>query len=181
MRLFAGIPVPEPALGELRQIMGMLRGMDWPVRWARDEGLHLTLKFFGSVADDSVPGITRALEGAARGSGPIPMTCGGMGYFPTGRHVQIIWAGLDAPGSLELLQDRVERASEALGFPLEGRPFRPHITLGRVKTGANLAANELEQLPTFDEIPFLADRLVLFESKPGAGGSVYTARTVVEL
>lgn len=181
MRLFAGIPVPEPALGELRKIMAKLRDLPWPVRWARDEGLHLTLKFFGSVPDERLPAIRQALEEAARGIGSIPLACTEVGHFPPGRGVQIIWVGLEAPGSLELLQDRVERAAESLGFPLEGRPFRPHITLGRVKTGARLPSSELQRVPGFGEIPFLADQLVLFESRPGPGGSVYTPRATMEL
>jgi 2'-5' RNA ligase len=181
MRLFAGIPVPEPALGELRKVVAGLRERDWPVRWARDEGLHLTLKFYGQVPEERSEGIVAALREAAKDCGPIPMTCAGVGHFPPGRKVQIVWAGIDAPGSLELLQDRVERGSEALGFPLEGRPFRPHITLGRVRQGERLSARALAEAPVFDEIPFLADRVVLFESRPGAGGSVYTPRANLEL
>ena len=181
MRLFAGIPVPEPALGEFRGIMTRLRALEWPVRWAGNEGLHLTLKFYGSVPDEQLPVISRTLVGSAGDFGPIPLTCTGMGHFPPGTMVQIIWAGVDAPGALELLQDRIERASEALGFPLEGRPFRPHITLGRVKTGKKLSATDLEKFPAFEEIPFLVDRLVLFESRPGSGGSVYTPRATMEL
>ena len=181
MRLFAGIPVPEPALGELKRIMAKLRVQNWPVRWARDEGLHLTLKFFGSVPEEQASEIAEAVNAAARGSGPIALSCVSIGHFPPGRKVNIIWMGVDAPGSLELLQDRVERAAESVGFPLEGRPFRPHITVGRVKNGGRLPASELERFPPFDEIPFLADRVVLFETRPGAGGSVYTARAITEL
>jgi len=181
MRLFAGIPVPEPALGELRVIMASLREQEWPVRWTGNEGLHLTLKFYGSVPDDQLPLISRALATSAEDCGPIPLTCSGLGHFPPGRMVQVIWAGVDAPGALELLQDRIERASEALGFPLEGRPFRPHVTLGRVKTGAKLSATDLEKFPVLADIPFLADRLVLFESRPTSGGSAYTPRATMEL
>lgn len=181
MRLFAGIPVPEPALGELRKVMDHLRRRDWPVRWARDEGLHLTLKFYGQVGEAQSEQIVATLREAVRDCGPIPMSCAGVGHFPPGRKVQIVWAGVDAPGSLELLQDRIERGSETLGFPLEGRPFRPHITLGRVRQGERLPASALAAAPAFEEIPFLADRLVLFESRPGAGGSVYTPRANLEL
>jgi RNA 2',3'-cyclic 3'-phosphodiesterase len=181
MRLFAGIPVPHPALGELREVLDRLRAQEWPVRWTGNDGLHLTLKFYGSVPDEQLPLISRALTDSVTNCGPIPLTCSGLGHFPPGRMVQVIWAGVDAPGALELLQDRIERASEALGFPLEGRPFRPHVTLGRVKTAEKLNAMDLEQFPVLEDIPFLADRLVLFESRPGPGGSVYTPRATMEL
>ncbi|MEP7327510.1 MAG: RNA 2',3'-cyclic phosphodiesterase [Gemmatimonadota bacterium] len=180
MRLFAGIPVPEPARGELRGILNGLRALEWPVRWTGNDGLHLTLKFYGSVPGEQVPLISRALADTTRDSAPIPLTCTGMGHFPSGRMVQVIWVGVDAPGALELLQDRVERASNALGFPLEGRPFRPPITLGRVRTGEKLSALDVEKFPAFESISFLAERLVLFESRPGSGGSVYTPRATME-
>jgi hypothetical protein len=44
-----------------------------------------------------------------------------------------------------------------------------------------LRARPPAEAPVFDEIPFLADRVVLFESRPGAGGSVYTPRANLEL
>jgi len=49
MRLFAAIPIPDPARGQILDLLGDLRQGDWPVRWVHDEGLHLTLKFFGEV------------------------------------------------------------------------------------------------------------------------------------
>jgi 2'-5' RNA ligase len=175
-RLFAGIPVPEPARTELAAVLDGLAGRGWPVRWVRPEGLHLTLKFFGTVADDVADGLAGALAAAAAGTGPIPMTTTTLGAFPAGRPARVLWIGLDSPGSLELLQDAVERACVPLGFEVEGRPFHPHITLGRVTEGQHLPAGAIAGLPPVGAIPFLADRVVLFQSHPGRGGSVYTPR-----
>ena len=173
MRLFAGIPVPEPALSQLASILRRLAARPWPVRWVRAEGLHLTIKFFGSTTEPAAESLVPALASAADGLGPIPLTCGSIGSFPSGQPAKVIWMGIEAPGTLELLQDAVERACVPLGFPLEGRPFRPHITLGRVKDGEKLPALALEAVELTPEIPFLAERLVLFQSHPGKGGSVY--------
>lgn len=176
MRLFAGIPVPEPARSELATILTDLKGRSWPVRWVRSEGLHLTLKFFGTVDDRTAERLVPALAPAAEGIGPIPLSTTGLGSFPGGHRARVIWMGLDSPGTLELLQDGVERACVPLGFDVEGRPFRPHITLGRVEDGKTLPAGALAGIDHPAEIPFLADRLVLFQSQPGRGGSVYTPR-----
>ena len=59
----------------------------------------------------------------------------------------------------------------------EGRPFRPHITLGRVREGLRLppgAMSHLEGLPPGQ--PFTADRIVLFESRLTTEGPVYSVR-----
>jgi 2'-5' RNA ligase len=181
IRLFAGIPVPEPAQTELGLVLHELQSKGWPVRWVREGGLHLTLKFFGWVDDDRISQIEESLERAAEGFEAIPLSCTGLGSFPGGRRARVLWAALEAPPSLELLQDRVERGAELLGFPLEGRPFRPHITLGRVEKDAVLPANAAVLLHSRLNINFLADRLVVFESRIGRGGSVYTPRHTVGL
>ena len=51
IRLFVAIPVPEPALSALQARLRDLRSRKWPVRWVREDGLHLTLKFLGWVED----------------------------------------------------------------------------------------------------------------------------------
>ena len=173
MRLFAGIPVPEPALSQLGTILRNLAARPWPVRWVRPECLHLTLKFFGSITQQAAEALVPALASASDGVGPIPLTCSTIGSFPSGQRAKVIWLEIEAPGSLELLQDAVERACVPLGFPLEGRPYRPHITLGRVKDDEKLPARALEYIEPTPEIPFLAERLILFQSQPESGGSVY--------
>ncbi len=181
MLLFAGFPVPEPAQSELGELLNVLQQDQWPVRWARPGGLHLTIKYFGTVAESDVPPIETALQNAADGFGPVPLAVTGLGSFPAGRRARVIWAGLDAPASLELFQDRIERVSEPLGFPPEGRPFRPHITLGRVIEGKQLPPSAALKLDVSLDIQFLADRLVLFESAQARDGSVYTPRQAIEL
>ena len=52
MRLFAALPIPDPAREEVAALLTRLRASDWPVRWVGDEGLHVTLKFYGEVAPE---------------------------------------------------------------------------------------------------------------------------------
>ena len=182
MRLFAAVPVSTPARDALGALLNDLRALDWPVRWVRQEAVHLTLKFFGEVAAERLTPIAEALSDAVRGTGPLPLTLTGLGTFPTPRRARVLWVGLAAPPALELLQHRVERACSALGFPVEGAPFRPHLTIGRVKNGGKLSPPALRRLreETLDE-SFLAEQVVLFESETGPGGSSYHARVTLPL
>ena len=182
MRLFAAVPVPPPARDLLGALLDDLRTLDWPVRWVRPEGVHLTLKFFGEVPAERLTPIAEVLRDAVRGTGPLPLTLTGLGTFPTARRARVVWVGLEAPPALELLQDRVERACTLLGFPVEGAPFRPHLTIGRVKDGGKLSLPALKRLreETLDE-SFLAEQVVLFESETGPGGSIYHARVTLPL
>lgn len=182
MRLFIAVPLPESARAETSAVLQHLRQLEWPVRWVRDEGLHVTVKFFGEVTTDRVDAIVEMLDFATRGTGPMALTLSGAGAFPPSRQPRVIHLGIDAEPGLELLQDRIERGGEQLGFPPEGRTFRPHLTLGRVREGHRLPVgweSELERVPPGS--PFLADRIVLFESHLGEGGPSYAVRHEVTL
>jgi 2'-5' RNA ligase len=61
------------------------------------------------------------------------MRLGGVGAFPNFRRARVVWMGVEHEARLELLHHDVEVACEALGFELEGRAFRPHLTLARVR------------------------------------------------
>jgi 2'-5' RNA ligase len=182
MRLFAAVPIPEPARGQILQLLGSLREGDWPVRWVHDEGLHMTLKFFGEVTAERLDVIIEALRFAANGAGALPLKLGPLGAFPSRSRPRILWVGIEAPPSLELLQDRIERGSEAIGFPPEGIPFQPHVTLGRVREGQRLPARGLDDhAENFEPVPFVAQELVLYESVLTTSGPKYESRLTVNL
>jgi 2'-5' RNA ligase len=92
----------------------------------------------------------------------------------------VLWLGLEGPPALELLQDRLERAGEAIGFPPEGRPFRPHVTLGRVREGHRVPPNALEEYEV-ERLPLLAEELVLYESLLSSQGPRYEPRLTLPL
>jgi 2'-5' RNA ligase len=182
VRLFIAIPLPESARVETAAALHRLQETNWPVRWVRDAGGHITLKFFGETTPDRLDAIVEMLGYSVRGMGPMAMSLHGAGVFPTASRPRVIHLGLDADNDLELLQDRLERGGDQLGYPPEGRVFRPHVTLGRVREGHRLPPGwqtELEKIPSGQ--PFLADRVVLFESRLSPNGPSYTTRHEVLL
>jgi RNA 2',3'-cyclic 3'-phosphodiesterase len=182
MRLFAALPIPEPARSAVATLLQGLRESDWPVRWVREDNIHLTLKFFGEVAPDRLDVIAEALQFAVPGTGPLALSLGEPGVFPHLRRPRVVWIGVIAPPALELLQDRLERRSEAIGFAPEGVPFHAHLTLGRVREGYRLPAGALEALQRgYEPLPFLVDQLVLYESVAARGAPRYTPRVSLEL
>ena len=58
MRLFVALPVPRAAQQAIGDLIKDFAVPDSPVRWVREEGLHLTLKFFGEVEETRVPEIS---------------------------------------------------------------------------------------------------------------------------
>lgn len=183
MRLFAAIPLPSPLDDAVQQLLRSLAVRGWPVRWVRDEGIHLTVKYFGETASTRTDTIGEMMAFATQGLPPIAMALAGGGAFPTNDHPRVLRVDIRAGQTLDLLQDRMERGGEQIGFPPEGRPFRPHVTLGRVREGHRLPPAAMDYLraaiPTTP--PVLADRVVLYESEPGPGGARYINRLELPL
>ncbi len=175
MRLFAALPVEAPAAAELAGLLTTLRAAGWPVRWSRSEGLHLTVKFFGQTEEARVDAVAALLEAAARGTGALCCGAAELGAFPGWSRPRVLWAGYEGEPALELLVHRVEQGAERAGYAVEGRPFRPHVTLGRLRDGARLPAGAAEQLEGHRlREGFESRRLVLYRSDSAPGGAVYT-------
>ena len=178
----AFLDLAEPARREVMALLDRRRGSGWPVRWVPDEGLHLTLKFFGEVAPERLDVIEEAVRFAAQGTGPLDLRLDELGAFPSTVRPRVLWIGIDAPPALELLYDRLERGGEAIGFPPEGSPFRPHVTLGRVREGHRLPSDGLDGYAgSYERSPFVARRLVLYESLLTTQGPRYESRLALEL
>jgi 2'-5' RNA ligase len=182
MRLFVGVPLLGAARQRAAAVLANVQPLGWPVRWVRAEGLHLTLKFFGEVTTDRLAAIAELVTFATDGLPPMVQRLGGLGVFPAGSRPRVIHMEVEAGIELELLQDRLERGGERLGFAPEGRAFRPHVTLGRVREGHRLPEGWEAVLGVgADGTAFVADQVVLYESQLGPAGPVYEARHAVQL
>ncbi|HEY7682879.1 MAG TPA: RNA 2',3'-cyclic phosphodiesterase [Gemmatimonadales bacterium] len=178
MRVFAALPVEGAARTELEQLLVDFERRGLPVKWVRNHGLHVTVKFLGEIEPDRLDAIQEKLAAACAGTPPLSFRATEIGAFPSFQRARILWAGYESESALELMVHRVEQGLEALGFPVEGRAFRPHVTLGRVREGARLPPEEVARLESARlSAGFTADRLVLFESHPGPGGSTYAELT----
>ena len=136
VRAFVAVDISQAARDALAEVTHRLRerGVSG-VRWARPEAVHLTLKFLGDIDPTLVDGILGALERACRGTGPLRLVLSEVGAFPSLANPRVLWVGLNGDlESLGELQRRIgQEVSVAGGFPMEERPFSPHLTLGRLR------------------------------------------------
>src|SRR5690348_12646571 len=133
VRFFIAINLPDDERRAIRDATAGMRGAAPDVSWTTEYHLHLTLKFLGDVPEDGVAPLRDALHAIATSHRVPRLELGDIGAFPNLRAPRIVWLGIAQDGRLELLQHDIESACEALGYEVEGRPFRPHITLGRVR------------------------------------------------
>lgn len=180
LRLFAAVELSDEARSSAAAHAARLRASLPPgvrIGWEREEKLHLTLKFFGGVEPERAGALSDALARAATNSRPLALTLGAAGVFPTPARPSVLWLGLsDAAGELARLHARLEDECAAANFPREPRPFRPHVTLARVRAATHetrrLARRHLEL--AFAPVAFEVSEIVLVSSRLGPGGSVYT-------
>jgi len=157
------------------------------VRWVRPEGIHLTLKFFGNVPEEKIPLLAQAASSVAQKFGAFRLRLAGLGAFPSERRPRVVWTGLQGDiKELTRLQQQLEEAFVPLGFPPEGRPFVPHVTLGRVKSNRGLAklrhlieVNRKSVGQGWEEIR--VDYLILYKSTLKPSGAVYTPLKIIPL
>jgi RNA 2',3'-cyclic 3'-phosphodiesterase len=177
IRSFIAIDLSDPARRQIEAFIQEVRKSDAQVGWVRVEGIHLTLKFLGNVAPELIEEIKPVLARIAAQTAPIRIEPAGCGAFPTIKSPRVIWVGLRGQsGRLAELARRVETAMVPLGFAPEGRPFRPHLTVGRVKGRLRLQALQQILLAHLDFTaePFDAAEVVLYKSELRPDGARYT-------
>ena len=169
VRLFTAIDLPEDVRGSL---VSLCRGMPGG-RWVRPDQLHLTLRFIGAVDRDRFAAIKKRLATIA--APPFMMALKGTGSFPPSGQPRVLWAGVEAPGLLASLRDRIEEQLVAAGCEPERRPFSPHITLARLRDfPRNQVVPYLTRYLSYASDPFEVTEFRLYSSVLSGQGSTHT-------
>ena len=172
MRLFVAIEI-DPAIRErIHEFVSGLRAKISEARWVRPEGLHITLKFLGNVADERRMTIENALRSVREKE--VTLSLKQLGVFPNPRSPRVLWVGIGAGPELEQLAMGVDQQMGSVGFETEKRGFSPHVTLARFKQcpRGNLDSLLAEAQPSFGTMT--AHEFHLYESKLSPQGSRYT-------
>jgi RNA 2',3'-cyclic 3'-phosphodiesterase len=173
MRAFIAIELPPRIQSALGEVQALLReqlrshgSSDRELRWARPDGIHLTLKFLGEISQEQSD---RAAELLRRFETFETFTIGikGYGFFPDRHRPRVFWAGVVGPRALADLAGRIERTMASMGFLGEARALAPHLTLARFRAPRRQAALEaaLDQLRDRAIGEFEVSEFFLFESQ----------------
>ena len=177
IRSFIALALPEDVKAALEEFGKALKRSNAEVSWARPESIHLTLKFLGNIPEETVEPIGKALADIAARTTPFRLQVAGCGAFPTIKQIRVVWAGLREDGkSLQALQKAVESAMIPFGFEPEGRPFKPHLTLGRARgrRGLQTLQEVLLAHQNFAAPAFDVRDVVLYRSDLKPDGARYT-------
>jgi 2'-5' RNA ligase len=150
---------------------------DRAVRWVAPDNMHLTLRFLGDTPEDKLPVIAAELDAITQQFQPFQLHLNEIGCFPNRKRPRVIWAGLEGElKTLNVLQSRIEKAVQSLGWEEDDRPFRAHLTIGRVKDSSQAARLSWEQQLDRQVVPVTAVNLIESQLRPS--GPVYTIRHI---
>ncbi|HEY1914052.1 MAG TPA: RNA 2',3'-cyclic phosphodiesterase [Streptosporangiaceae bacterium] len=169
MRLFVAITPPVVALEELDAAVAPLRRGSPELRWTKPESWHITLAFLGEVEQAAADRLSAPLSSAAARHAGLGLSTAGGGAFPSSRRAGVLWTGIQ--GDREALRDvaaSVTDGARAAGAPSpdEGRRFRPHITLARLREPGDVSGL-IAQLKGYVGATWQADAIHLIRSHAG--------------
>jgi RNA 2',3'-cyclic 3'-phosphodiesterase len=136
IRAFVALDLDATSLRRVARVADRLRmGSGAPsATWALPDAMHVTLKFMSELPIEAVAPLGDALRPLVEGK-TAPKACPfRLEAFPGREHANVVIVELeDASGALVKFAERVDKLAHKHGIVLEERPFRPHVTLARLK------------------------------------------------
>lgn len=175
-RLFIAIPLPPPVC----ELIGSIRAPLSGARWADPRQAHLTLHFLGDHPEPEVGPLGELIRRCSRFS-PPSLTTGRLGTFGSPDAPRVLWLGVSDPsGTLSRIHALLADGLKGMGLDPEDRPFRPHLTVARLKgvAGRDLLPLLGRSLP---QVTFPVERVVLYQSILSPSGALHRERASARL
>ena len=137
------------------------------------QNLHFTLQFLGEITEEISQKIIQALHTIEFPSFIVCLR--GAGAFPKPKFPRVIWVGTDEEGGNMLIElaKKVEKVLKPLGFSSD-KPFKPHITVFRIKKKIGDITKELDKLKTTDFGKQEVISIKLKKSELTSNGPIYS-------
>jgi len=153
-RIFIAINLPENIKKQLADYEN--NWPELPVRWTKEDDLHITLEFLGNLSDDELLRACQDTETFAKNHQPFTVTLDKITYGPPDKMPpRMIWATGPKIAELNLM---------------------PHITLGRIKAWAfrQIEPEERPEVAQEINLNFEVNSLEVVESQLKKSGPDYT-------
>jgi len=188
MRTFIGIPLPDDVVDTFADASDAVKAADESWRgekWVPRENVHVTLKFLGNIAEDSIEELAEAVAHAAALHVPFELCHGDLRAVPNPKRARMLWGTfVDPEGCCSALAAELDRACLEFGVQPDERTFKPHATLVRARVPQPVAEAALEaareELARLPECVSVAST-TLFSSRLTPRGPIYTALRECEL
>ena len=175
MRMFLAIPVPSAVKNIKQMLTSTCEKERVEIRWVKNNNLHLTVQFLGSVSDDIVTQIGIEVDNVVRSINPFSLKVSETGCFPNSFKPSVLYLGIG--GNIEALKDlvlKIKNKMSQMGFKKDSKLFIPHITIAKINYPQKFNPDiSIFLNSTYDEVEFFVDKIQLSESKTLPEGVVH--------
>ncbi|MBU0468426.1 MAG: RNA 2',3'-cyclic phosphodiesterase [Candidatus Omnitrophica bacterium] len=141
IRTFIAVNINDAILNEINKAQEHFKKIDCDVQWVKTLNMHLTLKFLGEIEQKSVTKVIEKLEFLTKHIRSIQTKLSQLGAFPKIEKPKVIWAGLeDNANEIADLVEAIDNTLGKEGFKKEDHSFKPHVTIGRIRSLKNVSA-----------------------------------------
>lgn len=185
IRTFIAVELSQTVRSRAADLIAQLARTSVKVKWVEPDKMHLTLKFLGDVPEKQIATVCSSVAEAVRAIPGFSIECRGAGAFPRVSRPRTVWLGV-GQGTAQLVEvhEAIDKALAKVGFPREGRKYKPHLTLGRVRdSGRGLWAlgDLVQQNKDFVAGESLIQHVVVFASELTREGPIYSVLGRAEL
>lgn len=179
IRIFFAIDLPTSTKENLGSFISLLKkkSKSNAIRWTKAENLHITLHFLAEVKTEHLPtiidNVRKELQGTHLNS---ILSIGSLHLFPNPYRPRVIVLDLTPQENLATLSCKIGYGIQSANYEVDSRPFRGHLTLGRIKQPHGVSLNFLSEFTDlFATEKITVNEVILFRSEPQQHGSKYTA------
>nr|MBU1328204.1 RNA 2',3'-cyclic phosphodiesterase [Candidatus Omnitrophota bacterium] len=177
LRGFIAVEIDNQTRQKISELISILKKSNADIKWITDSQMHLTLKFLGNIDKGKVLGISDLISDISDNFDSFKIVFSRIGAFPSLNHPAVIWLGIDKGSEfLKTLNEKIETALEKIGFERASREFKPHLTLGRVKSNKNMPrlTKLLEETAFCLKDDIQINKLTLFQSDLDPKGAIHS-------
>lgn len=171
VRVFIAIDIPDEIRARMNEVQDRLRSSAAKMTFVEPSNTHMTLKFIGEVDLRTLEKIRVSF--AALRFDPFQVEISGVSLNPQKRP-RIVWAEGEDAGCGARIQVEIDEMLSVYGIGRESRPFRPHVTLARIKKYDPSLRSAVREIEKVSFGTFCVDRIRLKESTLTPDGPLYT-------
>ena len=171
MRAFLAFELPPDVLAYLTGLITKMASVVRDVKWVRNEGIHITVKFLGEIEEEKARLMEQILAPVGEEFAPFKVTLDCIDAFPDKRRARVIVVRLkEGADIMRTIFSGLEAGLVTVGIERETREFTPHLTLGRRRSPAPFPGDP----PLIEKRGFDVSDLTLFKSTLTPAGAIYT-------
>ena len=138
MRAFVAVEIPDVAvLDAIVKFQSEAAATGAGLKLVGRENLHYTIRFFGEISERQAAEVDSRL--ASLRPKAVDVEVSGAGAFPSASRPSVVWVGVAREDEQAMfpIAKEVRDATAGIGQD-EDRPFKPHLTVGRVRNGKGI-------------------------------------------